>query len=348
MIELSGLNIRVADFVLGPIDLTIDQGEHVLLVGPSGAGKSLLLEAIAGFRPLVSGHVRLRGKDVDGVPTELRRCAWMSQAQTLFPHMSVRQNIEYGLRCVGIPKSERDENVSRWAQRMGIGTILDRKTPTLSGGEKQRVALARSLATGDDILLLDEPFSSVERGRRNQLWRLISDLHTETGVTIVHVTHDTERAMSFKGRAVVLADGKVVQSGTVRQLHAAAREPAIAQTFGQYENLPATIDDAVVNWVGDRFAAGPLLQDATSGPVWLEFSASDVEIGASKPGESFVRLAGVVTSIERVHGSLRVGIETADGGRLHAMMERSDAIPSIGEATTATIPAAAIAVRPRT
>jgi ABC-type Fe3+/spermidine/putrescine transport system ATPase subunit len=191
-IRLEGVRVTAGSFVLGPLDLTIDAGEHVLLMGASGTGKSLLLETIIGSRPLREGRVLLRGTDVAGVPVHLRRCAWVPQSLGLFAHMSVRDNIAYAR----LPPFD----VSAIADACGVAHLLDRRTPTLSRGEQSRVALARALAAEPDILLLDEPFAALDDESRSAAAAVVQSQHRARGFTLLHVTHDemaTRRA--FEG-----------------------------------------------------------------------------------------------------------------------------------------------------
>jgi molybdate/tungstate transport system ATP-binding protein len=233
MIALQEAELTLGGFAIGPLDLEVQKGEHVLLVGPSGAGKSLVLELVAGFRAAKAGVVRLRGANVENVPPRHRRCGWVPQAHALFPHLTVRGNLEYGLRSVGVTPDERQSRVARIARRLELEHLLDRSTPTLSGGERQRVALGRALVLDLDILLLDEPFSSLEPGRRQRLWALVKELHSERGLTILHVTHDLAEARHMDRRTVVMVQGKVVQTGRIDEIMRAPADPQVALAFGE-------------------------------------------------------------------------------------------------------------------
>ena len=215
MIELKQVVVQLGSFALGPLDLSIERGSYWLVVGPSGAGKSLLLEIIAGFRQPDRGTIQLRGREANTLPPERRHCAWVPQLHALFSHLNVHQNIEYGLRCRGIPQQEREQRVQRWAERLDIQHLLTRSTPDLSGGESQRVALARALVTDCDVLLLDEPFASLEPGRRTTLGRLVSDVQREYKLTVVHVTHHPQETMVQDHRVLLLETGSPVYQGAI-------------------------------------------------------------------------------------------------------------------------------------
>ncbi|MEZ4271091.1 MAG: ATP-binding cassette domain-containing protein [Myxococcota bacterium] len=209
MITFENVRLQLGDFTWGPVDFEIARGQYCLVTGPSGAGKSLLLEIIAGFRHPDTGCLRLRNQDVTQWPPERRGCAWVPQSHALFEHMSVRQNIEYGLRCRGVPAPERRQQVKRWAERLGIASLVERSTHNLSGGECQRVAIARALVTGCDILLLDEPFASLDRDRRQGLGDIVEELQRELDLTVVHVTHHEHEVSAGSHRLATMHNGKV-------------------------------------------------------------------------------------------------------------------------------------------
>ena len=194
MIRLESLRVTAGEFRLGPIDLELAGGDHVLLTGPSGSGKSVLLETIVGLRKLDAGRVLLRGVDVADLPAHERRCAWVPQSLGLFAHMTVRDNVSYA----------RAKNVDpdAIAAACGIEHLLQRRPPTLSRGEQSRVALARALATEPDILLLDEPFASLDDTSRLAAVTLLETQYRARRFTLIHVTHDDRLAATeFSGMA---------------------------------------------------------------------------------------------------------------------------------------------------
>ncbi len=213
MIEVTDIRLDVGRFVLGPLSLRVARGEQVCVLGPSGSGKSLLVELVAGFHRPAAGVVRLRGALVNTLPAEARGCAWVPQGQILFPHLSVRDNIEYGLAARGLDRHERRSHAAAMAERLGIAHLVAATPPTLSGGERQRVALARALVTRADVLLLDEPFSSVEPERREQLWDLVAGLQRELGLTVLQVTHDVRKVVAAGLRVVIMTAGRITHDG---------------------------------------------------------------------------------------------------------------------------------------
>ena len=213
-IRLTGCQVHAGTFVLGPVDLEVGRGEHLLVRGSSGAGKSMLLATLMGWRLLRRGCVWLRGAPADRLPVQARRLGWVAQAPALFPHLSVAQNIAYGLR---LPAHERTTRVALWAARLDIAALLLRLPCSLSGGEAQRVALARALAPEPDILLLDEPFSALDDARRRDGWALLHSLQA-AGTTLLHVTHDTAGAWVRADRQVHLHAGQMRLAPTQRRV----------------------------------------------------------------------------------------------------------------------------------
>lgn len=227
MIAFDAAICRIGAFALGPIQLHIAPGECVWILGPSGAGKSSLLSAIAGFLPLAGGALRLRGVDARTLRPQQRRCGWVPQAPILFPHMSVADNIAYGLRCRGASSAACTARVRALAIRLELEPLLARRPAALSGGESQRVALARALAAECDTLLLDEPFSALDRRGRRDLQRLVDTLQRELGLTVLHVTHhlddlraDAGRGIAAADRAITLVAGRITHDGSLAHVMA--------------------------------------------------------------------------------------------------------------------------------
>ncbi len=214
MIEIRGLKIDLGNFVLRNIDLHIERGEYFIVLGPTGAGKSVLLEAIAGLYPVLEGKIIIDGRDVTELPPEKRKIGIVYQDYSLFPHMSAAENIAFGLKVRRIPRKKIKEKIDYIAAMTRIKDLLDRKPDTLSGGEKQKVALARALVTDPDILLLDEPLSALDPSTREKMRDLLEELHDELKVSVIHVTHDFEEAAVLGDRVTVINNGVIVQTGS--------------------------------------------------------------------------------------------------------------------------------------
>lgn len=218
MIQLERVCLARGSFSLMEIDLTIKQGEHFFIVGPSGSGKTLLLETIAGIHPDAKGRILINGKDMENVPPEKRGLSLMYQDYSLFPHLTVAENIEFGLKMQGIPQQEIFRVVESLVLKFGLSTLLDRHPTSLSGGEKQRVALARALATNPTILLLDEPFAAIDPALKSQFIDEVKMIREERNLTIIQVSHSREEAYTLADRVAVLIGGKICQVGTCNEV----------------------------------------------------------------------------------------------------------------------------------
>ncbi len=220
MIEATGLSIRFGQFLLQDVNLAIHSGESFFILGPSGAGKSLLLETLLGIRRPDAGKVFLDGRDITDLPPAARQVAYVPQDLALFPHLTVRENILFGLTIQGISSEEMSERLSRMVDLLELQEIIDRKSVlSLSGGEKQRVALARSLILNPKVLFMDEPFKALDVSLRRRLLAEVRHLQKSLGLTLVHVTHDPEEAFLLADRVIVLMEGRIEQVGTPNELY---------------------------------------------------------------------------------------------------------------------------------
>jgi molybdopterin-binding protein len=218
MIEVKNLCVDLGEFVLKDITLDIEGGEYFIILGPTGSGKTVLLESIAGLYPIKRGEIWLRGKEVTGVDPEKRRISIVYQDYVLFPHLSVKDNLLFGLRMQNT-NAEKQKNRLDWvAELLGISNLLHRRPDTLSGGEKQKVALGRAIVTQPELLLVDEPLSSLDPETRESVQQELRQLHKALGITILHVTHDFEEAIALGNRIAVIAEGHLMQVGTPEEI----------------------------------------------------------------------------------------------------------------------------------
>ena len=218
MIKIRGLSVDLGDFILQETNLDIQKGEYFVILGPTGAGKTVLLEAIAGLHPIKSGRIWLDGEEITNLGPEKRGIGFAYQDYVLFPHLSVRDNIAFGMKQRGRPRGEVLSKVNELASLLGILHLLERKPDTLSGGESQKVVLARALAIQPRLLLLDEPLSAMDPLTREGLQRELQDIHKRFRTTTVHVTHDFEEAIALGDRIAVLGEGRIMQVGTVEEV----------------------------------------------------------------------------------------------------------------------------------
>jgi putative spermidine/putrescine transport system ATP-binding protein len=231
-LELSGLRFERPGFSLA-VDLSLPAGCLGVILGASGCGKSTTLRLIAGFVAPLAGSIRLGGRELTGLPPERRNVGLMFQDLALFPHLSARKNIEYGPRLKGMERHERAVRVGDLADTLRIAGLLDRKPSALSGGEQQRVALARSLAASPELLLLDEPLSSLDAALRRELRTELRGRIRERGLSALHVTHDIEEALSLGDRVYVMDSGRIVQAGSPEEIWTAPANAVVARLLGR-------------------------------------------------------------------------------------------------------------------
>ncbi len=220
------------------VDLDVAAGEILALLGPSGCGKSSLLRAVAGLEPLTAGTVTFAGQDLDGVPVHRRGFGLLFQDGQLFPHRDVARNVAYGLETQRLPRAERLARVRELLDVVGLGTYEKRAVSTLSGGERQRVALARALAPRPRLLLLDEPFSALDRALRERLSVEVRDVLKTTGTTAIFVTHDHDEAFTVADRVGVMRAGRLLQVAPPEELWRAPVTRAVAEFLGYQAFVP--------------------------------------------------------------------------------------------------------------
>jgi len=264
---------------LNAVDLEIRSGELFFLLGPSGCGKTTLLRTLAGLQMPTSGRILFDGNDVTAVPTQKRNAVMCFQGYALWPHMTVRENIRFGLSVRG---QSEDAQVARALDIVRMRDLADRKPQELSGGQQQRVALARALAVQPACLLLDEPLSNLDTHLRQELRREIQRICREAGITTVYVTHDQKEALSTADRIAVMKEGKLVQVGTPQELYCAPANAFVAEFMG-----PTNLIDGEVVGVGDgqvhvTTAVGDIVAAAgpASGPVTVSIRPELISIFA--------------------------------------------------------------------
>lgn len=213
-LELSDLGVSYASApVVDGVSLQVRAGSRLALLGPSGCGKTSLLRAVAGLEPLASGHVRIAGRDMAGVPTHQRGVGMMFQGHALFPHLDVAGNVAFGLRMARWPRDRADARVAELLGLVGLAERGSARITELSGGEQQRVALARTLAPGPPVVLLDEPLTSLDRALREALLVTMAEVFDATATTAVLVTHDQSEALQFGHEVAVMRAGRIVRAG---------------------------------------------------------------------------------------------------------------------------------------
>ncbi len=235
---------------LDGIEIQLGEGEFLSLLGPSGCGKTTALRLVAGFDRPDGGRIVVDGKDITNVSPNKRDMGMVFQAYSLFPNMTARQNVEYGLRIRGKEKADRRKRVDDLLELVGLGHAGDRYPHQLSGGMQQRVALARALAIEPRVLLLDEPLSALDAKVRVQLREEIRRIQLDLGITTLYVTHDQEEALSVSDHVAVMYGGRIEQMGSPAEMYSAPATPFVAEFIGTMNRLEGTVVDGGVAHAG--------------------------------------------------------------------------------------------------
>jgi len=227
--------------VISDLDLTINNGEFLTLLGPSGCGKTTVLRLIAGLDTVDHGHIHLENQDITDVPAEHRHVNTVFQSYALFPHMTVFENVAFGLRMQKTPASEITPRVTDALRMVQLEAFALRKPHQLSGGQQQRVAIARAVVNKPRLLLLDESLSALDYKLRKQMQNELKALQRKLGITFVFVTHDQEEALTMSDRIVVMRDGKIEQDGTPREIYEEPKNLFVASFIGEINIFNATV-----------------------------------------------------------------------------------------------------------
>ena len=284
-LDVSGATVRFGETVaLAGVDLAVPPGQIVAILGASGSGKSTLLRSVAGLQRLDQGRVRLDGVDVTDVAPHRRGIGLMFQDHALFPHRDVAANVGFGLRMQGRDDREIAERVGSLLGLVGLGGMGGRAVQTLSGGEQQRVALARSLAPQPRLLLLDEPLGALDRNLRDRLVGELQRLFRELNLTVVAVTHDQVEAFTLADRIVVMHAGSLIRSGTPAEVWQDPRRVRVAELLGFANLAPVRVDGDTIHtpW-------GPVARPvAEDGATTVLIRANGVRLDPAGPGSGVV------------------------------------------------------------
>jgi ABC-type Fe3+/spermidine/putrescine transport system ATPase subunit len=287
-VELDGLSVRYAGGnVIGPVTLSLPRGEMLSLLGPSGCGKTTVLRMLAGFVTPTSGAIRLRGEDVTRIAPHRRGAAMVFQSFALFPHLSVADNIGFGLRRRGVARTEIARRVMRLIAQMRLDGLADRKPAALSGGQQQRVAIARALAIEPTIVLLDEPFSSLDAKLRESTRFELRALQQEIGFTAILVTHDQGEALSISDRVAVMNGGRLEQVGSPQDVYHRPASPFVAGFVGRAN----TVSGGIVRPEAIRIVAASTPGALAGTVVAAAFLGERSEIVLRGPGGEILTVA---------------------------------------------------------
>jgi putative spermidine/putrescine transport system ATP-binding protein len=331
-LSLNGLSKHYGDFyAVREVSLTIADGEFLVLLGPSGCGKTTTLRMVAGFIEPSAGHVRLAGQDVTLLPPWKRNAGMVFQSYALFPHMTVAQNVAFGLEMRKLPRADivrRVEEVLALVRLGGYGGRLPRQ---LSGGQQQRVALARALAIRPDVLLLDEPLSNLDAKLRQEVRVEIRELQRQLGLTTVMVTHDQEEALTMADRLVVMNEGSVRQVGTQRDLYERPADRFVAGFVGRTTFLAGSIE------APGRFRSdGGLALACTGGNpgrAALSLRPERVEIGLQPRSGLDNSLSGTVEFVSYLGALIDVHVRLSPSDRLVVQIANREGgfTPEVGQ-----------------
>ncbi len=319
------------------ISFSIEKGEFIAIMGPSGCGKTTTLRMVAGLDAPDGGDIRLWGRSLVGDAPWERDAPLVWQNYALFPFMSVRKNVEFGLVQRKRPRAERQKKAQDWMDRLGIGALADRGVSQLSGGQRQRVALARALVTEPEMLLLDEPLSALDQHLRVQMQGELLRLQRELNTTFIHVTHSQSESFAMADRVVVMNGGVVQQIDTPKAIHQRPVNRFVAEFIGGNNVFTGHVADVRADGVVFRTGQNELAVGEAAGfgsgdEACLIVSASHVGIHASKSGEGN-ELEVEIETIETLGSSVSVHMRTADGTVViaeSALSDLDDALVHVG------------------
>lgn len=267
MLELAGITKKYGKHkAVDDVTLTIESGEFVTLLGPSGSGKTTCLRIIAGMVTPEHGNLSIAGQDVSSIPMHKRNIGMVFQSYTLFPHMTVAQNVAYPLRVRGHDRHTAQAAVTEMLTMVGLKDFGDRRPTELSGGQQQRVALARALVFKPDVLLLDEPLSALDRILRESMQLELRRIHESTGTTTICVTHDRTEALAMSDRVIVLRDGRIIQDATPQEIYQRSDSRFVAEFLGETNVIPVDVARAGAQLHLRDVAGNALVFDPSAAP----------------------------------------------------------------------------------
>ncbi|NEY89315.1 ABC transporter ATP-binding protein [Tabrizicola oligotrophica] len=317
--------------VIKGVDIDIEDGEFCVFVGPSGCGKSTLLRMIAGLEDITSGSLTIAERRVNDLPPAQRGVAMVFQSYAIFPHMTVRENVAFGLTIAGASKAEKAAKVAEAARILQMEHLLDRRPSQLSGGQRQRVAIGRAIVRQPKVFLFDEPLSNLDAALRMDMRMEIGKLHKALGATMIYVTHDQVEAMTLADKIVVLKDGQVMQIGTPMELY---QNPANLFVAGFLGAPSMNFLKVTVQAVNGNTA---LVSNAALDPVEVStrsasFKAGDAAILGLRPqylsiAEAPGRLQGTVALTERLGAETMVEVKLKDDSSLIAALPQDVVFP---------------------
>ena len=322
-VRIERVTKRFGDFVaVNHVSLDIYQGEAFCLLGASGCGKTTLLRMLAGFEDPCEGRLFIDGQDMTGIPPYERPVNMMFQSYALFPHMSVEDNVAFGLRQDGVPKAERQERVSEMLKLVALDGYGKRRPQQLSGGQRQRVALARSLVKRPKLLLLDEPLGALDKKLRENTQFELINLQEKLGVTFVIVTHDQEEAMTLASRIGVMNHGRILQTGTPSDIYEYPTSKYVADFIGSVNMFEGRLVEDEPDYVriespelGGTVFVDHGVSSAPDAKVWVAVRPEKVRLDRERPDQPDNVFSGMVKEIAYL-GDVSRYLVALDSGKL--------------------------------
>lgn len=330
LLKITDVTKRYGDVTaVANMNLEVNEGEIVCLLGPSGCGKTTLLRLVAGLEQADVGSIELLGTDLGSIPVHERGFGFMFQDYALFPHMTVEQNVGFGLRMTGKDNERNKERVTEMLNLVGLTGKEDRSTAELSGGEQQRVALARSLAPNPPLLLLDEPLGSLDRTLRERLMNELRAILKTVGVTAITVTHDQQEAFALADRIVIMMDGKAIQEGVPSDVYGNPATPKIAQFLGLTNLIKGAVnakDRMLIDTPIGEFVTHGASMHSPGVCVLVRPEAATLE-----PVDGYYRIDGSITSCSFRGRHSLIRLQHRSGENLSFVLRTlADQIPATG------------------
>lgn len=327
IIELKGVSKRFGEYqALNETSLAIKNGEFITLLGPSGCGKTTLLRLISGFEKPDSGRVYINGKDVTDLPPEKRFLNMVFQSYALFPHMTVFENIAFGLRCKKIKDDEIKKRVAEVLKMVKLEQLAERKPSQLSGGQQQRVAIARAVVNEPLVLLLDEPLSALDYNLRKNMQIELKQLQRRLGITFIFVTHDQEEALSMSDRVAVMNEGYIEQLGTPKNIYEEPSSMYVAEFIGETNIFTSNIEKIVDNKItfsieGKNFTVINKKNLKEQQQIYVIVRPEDIKVWGENeitPDETFDMLPGSVEQVIYKGSTVDLLVRLPSGKRIAA------------------------------